>query len=242
MTIITWNCNMAFRKKAAVIMRNSPDILVIQECEHPDKLKDTFGKKKPVSALWFGNNMHKGLGIFSFNGFNLKKHASHNSSIKLVIPVIVKKDAEKFMLFAIWAHNPTDPDGQYITQVWKAVHHYKKLIRKKGTILTGDFNSNSIWDKPRREGNHTTVVQLLKTKGIESTYHVHFSQQQGSEKHPTYYLYRHKDKSYHLDYCFASADFINRLKKVKIGSFAKWKKHSDHTPVITEFNPAGQPK
>ena len=29
MKIITWNCNMAFRKKAALILKHKPDILIV---------------------------------------------------------------------------------------------------------------------------------------------------------------------------------------------------------------------
>jgi exonuclease III len=36
MKIITWNCNMAFRKKADWILQYEPDILIIPECEHPE--------------------------------------------------------------------------------------------------------------------------------------------------------------------------------------------------------------
>ena len=38
MRLITWNCQGAFRKKVDVILTQKPDILVVQECEHPDKL------------------------------------------------------------------------------------------------------------------------------------------------------------------------------------------------------------
>ncbi len=37
MKIITWNCNMAFRKKTDFILAHKPDILLVPECEHPGK-------------------------------------------------------------------------------------------------------------------------------------------------------------------------------------------------------------
>src|SRR6187402_3698374 len=64
MKIITWNCNMAFRKKASIILTHNPDILIIVECEHPDKLLYPVDTPKPTDYLWFGKNRHKGLAIF----------------------------------------------------------------------------------------------------------------------------------------------------------------------------------
>jgi exodeoxyribonuclease III len=152
-----------------------------------------------------------------------------------VVPIVVGNGLCRYTLFAVWAHNPQDPDGQYVTQVWKATKHYQKLIKKTNTILMGDFNSNTIWDKPKREGNHSTVVAHLKAKNIHSAYHQHFNQMQGTEKHPTFCLYRHKDKPYHIDYCFASGDLINTLASVQVGSFRTWKKYSDHVPLMVRF-------
>jgi exonuclease III len=140
-----------------------------------------------------------------------------------------------FNLFVVWANNPADRDGQYITQVWKAIKYYEHIIQPRRTILIGDFNSNSIWDKPRREGNHSTVVKWLEAKGIYSVYHKHFKQTQGNEQHPTLYMYRHKDKSYHIDYCFASSDMIQYLQSVDIGDYESWFKLSDHVPVVVTF-------
>ena len=62
MKIITWNCNMAFRKKANHILAYKPDILVVPECEHPDKLKFSNDIPKPTDILWFGENKNKGAG------------------------------------------------------------------------------------------------------------------------------------------------------------------------------------
>jgi len=72
MRIITWNCNMAFRKKADIILAHKPDILVVPECEHPDKLKFNADTPKPNDVLWFGSNQNKGLGIFSYCDLNLR--------------------------------------------------------------------------------------------------------------------------------------------------------------------------
>ena len=83
MKIITWNCNMAFRKKAAVILQHQPDIVVVQECEHPDKLLFSPGTKKPTDCLWFGKNNNTGLGIFSYSEFKLKLHQSYNVSFQM---------------------------------------------------------------------------------------------------------------------------------------------------------------
>lgn len=236
MKIITWNCNMAFRRKAGIILEYKPDILVVQECEHPDKLKFSDGIIKPTDILWIGENKNKGLGIFSYSNFRFKLHRSHNPEFKLIAPVRVSDGQAGFMLYAVWANNPGDKDGAYVTQVWKALKHYNRIIRKKKTILVGDFNSNTIWDRPRREGNHSTVVKLLGAKGIHSVYHKHYAQEQGSEMHPTQYMYRHKDKPYHLDYFFASTDLIGNLEAVEVGDFESWKAYSDHVPIIVTFN------
>lgn len=59
---------------------------------------------------------------------------------------------------------------------------------------------------------------------------------QGKEQHPTYYLYRHQDKPYHLDYCFVSADLSERIKSVQIGEYDYWSPYSDHMPVIITFD------
>lgn len=236
MKIITWNCNMAFRKKAGLILTHKPDIAVIPECEHPDKLKFETGVPVPNDMLWFGSNQNKGLGIFSYSSYKFQLSDHHNPDFRIIVPLIVKNKKQEFSLFAVWANNPQDKGYQYIGQVWKAMNFYAGLLRNKKTILVGDFNSNTIWDKPRREGNHSTVVKFLEARGIHSTYHKFFSQNQGKEKHNTLFMYRHKDKSYHIDYCFASKDLIRKLSHVEVGKHSKWCNHSDHTPLIVSFN------
>ncbi|HWB27974.1 MAG TPA: hypothetical protein VG738_21020 [Chitinophagaceae bacterium] len=236
MKIITWNCNMAFRKKAGVILAHKPDILVVPECEHPGKLLFSDGTPKPTDMLWFGENNNKGLGIFSYCSCRFKVRRNHNPAFKMIVPIAVTGGDYDFTLYAVWANNPADPDGVYVEQVWKALHHYRRHLSSKRTILAGDFNSNTIWDRKYRKGNHSHVVEFLRKKGIHSSYHLYHKQVQGKEQHPTQYMYRHGDKPYHLDYCFVSTDFAEKIRHVEIGGFDYWSKHSDHVPVMVTFN------
>lgn len=235
MKIVTWNCNMVYRRKASLVLAYKPDIVVVPECEHPDKLKFETGTPLPNNVFWFGSNPHKGLGVFSYSNYKLQLSDIHNPAFRTILPLTIKNEKLQFTLFAIWANNPEDRGFQYIGQVWKAINFYSDLLKNERTILVGDFNSNTIWDKPRREGNHSTVVEFLANKGIHSVYHKFFNQIQGKEKHDTLFMYRHKDKSYHIDYCFASDDFINKLSAIEIGRYKKWCKHSDHTPLFVTF-------
>ncbi|AWA30972.1 exonuclease [Flavobacterium magnum] len=235
MKIITWNCNMAFRNKAEFILKHAPDILIVPECENPDRLKFPIGIPQPSQIIWHGENQNKGLGVFSYSNYKLELLDCHNDNFKNILPIAVTGGKIDFTLFAVWANNPQDKDGTYVTQIWKAINFYSSLLSTK-TILIGDFNSNTIWDKPRREGNHSTVVEKLNEKNITSVYHKFYSQNQGSEQHPTLYMYRNESKPYHIDYCFASEDFIKLLEHVEIGKYQDWTKLSDHKPLIVKFD------
>ena len=157
---------MAFRKKAEFILTHKPDILIIVECEHPDKLLYKGDIPKPTDSLWFGKNQHKGLAIFSYGDYRFKIHENHNENFKMIIPIEVTGGHFDFNLFLVWAYNPDDNDGRYITQVWKAITHYDELLTGKPTMFIGDFNSNTIWDnKKHRLGSHSSVVKKLEDKG-----------------------------------------------------------------------------
>lgn len=227
---------MAYRNKAGFILTQQPDIVIIPECEHPDKLKFKDEVPLPKDVIWSGKNQHKGLGIFSYCDYKFHLHDCHQSDFKTILPLTVTGGKTDFTLFAIWANNPQDKGYEYIGQVWKALNFYTDLLKGEKTILAGDFNSNTIWDKPRREGNHSTVVAMLEGKKIYSTYHRFYNQQQGQEKHNTLFMYRHLDKGYHIDYCFASSDFAEKISDVKVGSHKKWAKLSDHSPLTVTFN------
>jgi exonuclease III len=226
---------MKYRVKADEILTLQPDIVVVPECENPERLKFGMFTDKPNDILWFGENENKGLGVFSYSNFKFKVHDWYNPNFRMIVPIHVSNGETEFTLFAVWANNPDEPEFQYVGQVWKAINYYDKYLASEKVIFLGDFNSNTIWDKPKRIGNHSTVVDFLEQKEIFSLYHKFFNEKQGEETQPTLFMYRHVDKPYHIDYCFASRYFYENFENLEIGKYDKWSTLSDHMPVIIEF-------
>lgn len=235
MRLITWNCQGAFRKKANVILSYQPDILILPESEHPDKLFDNLTIPKPNCHYWHGDNIHKGIGIYFYTDYKFELLPEFNPEFRYILPFRITGDGQTFILFAIWAmSNKENYEARYIGQIWRAINHYSSRL-SGSTILVGDFNSNKIWDYKKRVGSHSDVVRKLEENNIQSIYHKHFHFEQGREEHPTFFLQRKQNKPYHIDYCFVSSNLIDKVKNVEVGSFADWIEHSDHMPLIIDF-------
>jgi exodeoxyribonuclease III len=237
MKIVAWNCQGAFRKKADRIAGYRPDLAVISECEHPDKLDFAHDIEAPSTAVWFGDNKAKGIGVFSYTGAKFKLHKNYSPSIRYCIPIRVT-GALTFNLLAIWAM-PNQQNGKlgYIGQVYQAVEKYRRFIGQRDTVLIGDWNSNKLWDRTHRIGNHSQVVAKLADRNIVSVYHQYFGEDQGKEKINTLYMQRKRKKGFHVDYCFVPRTWMNRLVAFSIGSFDDWSALSDHSPIFAEFGP-----
>lgn len=138
-------------------------------------------------------------------------------------------------MIPIWANNAQSPQFRYIAQVWKFLERYKNHLLEQEVILLGDFNSNTMWDIPRRLWNHSEVVRVLKEQGIESLYHFFNDVKHGSEPEKTFYLYRKQERGYHIDYMFASPRFRDQLHQVTVGGYDEWRRYSDHCPLICDF-------
>ena len=225
---------MAFRKKYKHILPFDPDLLIVSECEHPDKFSDKFYD----DVLWIGDNKNKGLGVFSFNDFKITIHESYCENYKYILPVIVKGN-EAMNLIAIWSqNNKEDPRRRYIGEIWQSLNFYKDML-KYPTIIAGDFNWNVIWDKENQKytlhGTLTDVINLLNQFEIFSMYHTFTNVKFGTEKEPTLYFRKNKKTPYHIDYVFAPTDVVNSAKSLSIGKYEDWISLSDHMPLIAEL-------
>ena len=232
MKIVTWNCNGAFRKKFEYISELDADIYIIQECEDPLRANNKEYSEWSKNHLWIGDTKNKGIGIFAKSSVSISKLAWSNGfkdhTVKYFLPCLINND---FQLLGIWTHKNNSPNFGYMGQFWKYLQTNLELFDK--IIIAGDFNSNAIWDQWDRWWNHSDVVEILQKKKIESLYHRTTDEKQGEESQSTFFLQRNEEKSYHIDYFFASDHFLIPAK-IKIGTFKDWIEISDHLPLIYE--------
>lgn len=225
---------MAFRRKWEYLLPYELDIMIIQECEHESKYKPKEIIPDYNQFLWIGDNNNKGVGIISFNDYQIKISDKYTDKFKYIIPInVIKPDGAKFTLFALWAMPHKVKAQSYVGQVWSALNYYKSML-SGDTILIGDFNSNQIWDSERKGGNHSTCVDLLAAHNIESLYHRQTGEAHGAELTPTIYLLKQMNKPYHLDYCFASQSLISDWTTIDVGDPKTWLERSDHMPLIVQ--------
>ncbi|PKA22706.1 endonuclease/exonuclease/phosphatase family protein [Leptospira levettii] len=249
MKIVSWNCSGGFRKKYHKIQNINPEIIIIQECENPDLYKNDFDSFNYKNFIWEGENKNKGIAVFTKNINQINK-LNWNNSYTLNIPEITSTSLswnsselkqflpfsinDEFSFLAVWTKGRENLIFGYIGQFWKYILANKSQIIKHKPFIIGDFNSNSIWDKRDRWWNHSEIVSLLDTWNYKSLYHQFFSEKQGNESIPTFYLQRNIEKSYHIDYAFLPSDKADK-SKIEIGKFKDWIDLSDHLPIIIDF-------
>ena len=230
MKIISWNCNGALRKKFATLAPLNADVHIIQECEDPEQTKDAAYKSWAENYIWIGRNKNKGVGIFAKESISLKKLPLDSEQLEYFLPCLIN---DTYTVIGVWASYANSPTFGYIGQVWKYLQLHKDKLNTN-TLLIGDFNSNTCWDKWDRWWNHSDVVKELDEIGMSSLYHNQHQQIQGAEIIPTFFMHRKLIKPYHIDYAFISKSIIN-YSTITIGEPSKWLNESDHMPLLIEL-------
>jgi exodeoxyribonuclease III len=231
--LMTWNCQGAFRKKYPLVAELAPDIAVIQECEHPDRIPWKQGRP-PSSVLWFGDKPTKGLGIFSWTNFAIEPIEDYDVSIRYCIPLRVTFPYQ-FQMIAVWAMDHKDDRHSYSGQVYQAIGIYREFIQAADTVIIGDFNSSQKTTPKSRMGNHSIITQDLHDLWLVSAYHQHHFEHHGKETRWTFYKGRKSERRTHIDYAFIPTRWLRRLVNVQLGDPKTWLVNSDHCPVIVEF-------
>jgi exonuclease III len=231
MRIATWNCNGAFRRKLEQADGLEADVLVIQECEDPN-LSTAEYRDWACDYLWTGSTKSKGIGIFVRNGASIEALNWDSQGLSQFLPARIDG---RFDILAVWTQNVRPASLGYIGQFWKYFQTHRHALTQDSLII-GDFNSNSIWDKPRRPWNHSDCVRELEECGFRSLYHLAKNERQGEETNPTFYMYRHKSRPFHIDYGFAHHSRIpDGWAGVSVGDPTDWLSFSDHVPMMFEL-------
>lgn len=245
MKIVSWNCHGALRNKLAIVDQLQADLLIAQECEDPENSIETY-REWAGDYLWVGDSVHKGIGVFPKNGNTVKKldwnrqfsvkgfsssspamnWSSHE--LKLFLPFLLN---DTYLMLAVWTKGKDDLVFGYIGQFWKYMQIHAQDFQCPNSIIIGDFNSNTRWDKPDSWWNHSDVVQHLESIGVVSLYHQQSGEVQGQETQATFYMQRKLEKPYHIDYAFISRDLCKR-SKLEIGDAETWLSFSDHLPLV----------
>lgn len=229
MRLTTWNaCRGSYESKAPLILGLAPDIAVIQE----------IAKPKSVSAgcHWFGDNPKQGVAVIASGPYRVRALPQRTGVPKFVVPFAVS-GPQSFVLMAVWTLGKQTMS--YVRAASSAVETYADLFASERVVLLGDFNSSSIWDKKHpKHLNHSALVARLSAYGLVSAYHHDRATQHGKELESTFHLYRHKNKPYHIDYCFLPLPWANQIQQVELGAYDTWARHSDHLPLTVELSPS----
>jgi exodeoxyribonuclease III len=227
MRIVTWNVNGGFERKWAALRALQPDIAVVQEIR---KQALDAATADGCNALWWGGKDKKGIAVIATPPFRITCRERPAGTWLVGVEV---QGPRQFRLIPVWACAVgTRPSANYVAQTYRALNARPRWLKDGPVVLAGDFNSNAIWDKNRRVGNHSQVVRMLAEAGVVSAYHAHAAEEHGAESCNTQYLYRHADRGYHLDYVFVPKTWT--VTRVEIGSHADWCGLSDHCPVMVE--------
>jgi len=231
MRIVTWNCNGGLRRKTAMLDELNADILIVQECEDPVAYGADY-RAWAGDYIWVGNLRSKGLGIFARSGLQLESLDWQAGEFQLFLPARIDGRID---VLGVWTQTAKPASSAYIGQLWGYLQANRKHL-SESTLVCGDFNSNRIWDKPRRIGNHSHVVADLERLGLHSIYHHALGEDQGAETVPTFYLYRKAERPFHIDYIFAHQDLVRQDGfSFGVGQADQWLTKSDHLPLIADI-------
>jgi hypothetical protein len=225
MRLVTWNCCRGpAEANLARLQRLSPTIAVVQECARPSE--------PGAQRLWFGENPRQGVAIVASGDYRIEPTVVREVP-RYHIPIQVT-GPRRFLLLAVWSQQ--DPVHPYVQGVIRAVEVYKDLIAAQPTVVIGDFNSNSFWNRKRPGArDHGYLVGLLNELGLVSAYHQFRGEAHGAESRPTLYFRWQRQTTYHVDYCFIPKAWVQHVRSVTVGSYPAWATASDHRPIVVHL-------
>lgn len=231
MKIVSWNAGQKFREKIKLFDPKDIDVLVIQECENTDLSAEMY-KAAGWDFHWIGQNKHKGLGIFVPVNNTIESLNWAITECYFFLPVKISND---LVILGVWTKGGKSKSVSYAAQLTRFLDNHIDKIDADRTILIGDLNSSFNFDKKRdKHYNHTKNTDRLGEIGLKSLYHFQTKEEQGSETKSTFFMYRHQDKPYHIDYAYLPTAYLENAS-IEIGRPSDWLQKSDHVPLFVHL-------
>ena len=214
MKLTTWNCRRGqLDARIAALDELRADILVLTEASPP--------RKPSANICWFGDGRY-GVAIVAQPPYRIEQ--IEHSAVPCVYPVRIS-GPQTFTLFGVWT--------------WQAPTYKKALVNgldaythlPKPWVIAGDFNGNVGFDRPRAKTKWRDCFSRLEAEGLVSAFHAHTATDHGAELVPTHYFLTHRDRPFHIDYCFIPETWVSQLEDVTIAPFEEYSSLSDHRPV-----------
>lgn len=229
MRLVAWNCNGGMHQKLAPLLALEPDIAIVSERAGPEVAAAQPVLAAATSHAWTGEMATKGLAVLTFGGWRVRQQ--HSSIARLSLLLDLERAGAQFRLLALWTQHPG-----YIEEGHVALDEHFAALAEGQTIVGGDLNSNRIWDRSHAPNNHSRFVKRLGEAGLSSAYHAMTEEEQGGESKPTFYLYRHLTRPFHIDFVFLPRAWRSRVRRLEVGAAADWLAFSDHMPVVLDLN------
>jgi exodeoxyribonuclease-3 len=230
---------MALHTKYQYLMALRPDVAIIPECAEPDILRRKAPEFAFTDCEWSGQFKDKGLGVFSFNGYSLRRHQSWEARFHLFVPIEVCGPSA-FNLLAVWAFNHRAPAtvSPNPTTTLEAVSHYQPFLTSGAGVVAGDFNANVIWDQGARYASFANLNTTLEGMGLVSAYHTKRDVKLGEELDFTHFWQRNREQLYHIDYAYVPKSWMPSTAEVSVGGVEEWLPRSDHAPLVIDVRPS----
>ena len=222
--LVTWNCaKMARHKVPVLIERLARDVAVISECCDVASLRHELGPLLPECTMaWVGRDPSCGLAVLGFGPWRLELDEEARALVdgmKWVCPVRIDGPAP-FRLLGVWANNSTK--RRPATEAVRALGDWPA---PDPSVVAGDFNNDSIWDRGAGdERDHTVMVDLLSERGLQVV----------PNRSPTFHQSKNPQKPYVLDHVFVPDQ--RPVGRLEVGPLDKWTSLSDHLPLSVEVD------
>ena len=189
------------------------------------------GLPSPNCIEWIGHISSKGLGVVSFGEYKIARADFYNPDHRLILPLQVEGPLS-FLLVAVWTL--PDRNGSYVRPLLDAWKEYSPHFADREVVVAGDFNASvALPGKPT--ARFSEFIGLAAERDMTSLYHSATGEPHGAETAPTFFLYRHAHRPFHIDFIFARKRMRSRLRSFEVGTHQDWSAHSDHVPLTADF-------